>query len=96
MATYEYANKTLTIYFTEDKEGGSLIQPHFPDGSPWENKAQAVAWAEAFLKALEDPEAPLPGDSPEEPLKPRPVAPETVEQAEVAPVVEDGAPAATE
>ena len=79
MISFNYKDSTLFIYFNEDKKAGSLVQPHWPDGTPWGNKDEAFAWASAFIAALEDTEAPLAGDSPSEPTKLRYVEPAVVE-----------------
>lgn len=41
-----------------------LLQPEWPDGTPWANKEEATAWAEAFVKMMEDPKNGRPGDGP--------------------------------
>jgi len=54
-----------------------FYQPDYPNGEAWEDAAAAEAWAELFVASLLDPESELvPGDSPAEPSKPRPVAAE--------------------
>jgi hypothetical protein len=48
-----------------------LKQPHWPNGEAWK-KGEAKKWGEQFILAANDPTAELPGDSPDEPTKPRP------------------------
>jgi hypothetical protein len=92
MINFNYKNNTLFIYFNEDKKAGSLVQPHWPDGTPWANETEAFAWAAVFIAAIEDAEAPLAGDGPAEPTKLRYVEPvlpdpELVEVPELAPTL---------
>jgi hypothetical protein len=52
-----------------------FFQPEYPNGEAWEDAAAAEAWAELLIGSLEDPASELmPGDSPAEPSKVRPVA----------------------
>lgn len=41
-------------------------QPNFPSGEQW-TAEEAAAWAEAYISAMADPTAPLPGPSREMP-----------------------------
>lgn len=56
------------------REGASkpfIKQPHWPNGTEWATKAEAEAWAQAFIANAADPYgAPRPGASPEEPTLP--------------------------
>ena len=55
-----------------------FFQPDWPNATPWASKEESTAWVELFIESLENPDSPLlPGDSPEEPSKPR-VLPETI------------------
>lgn len=59
-----------------------LFQPDWPNAAPWGDRAEAEAWAELYIESLANPESEfVPGASPEEPRKPRPVVePEIVEE----------------
>lgn len=81
MSNYKYevaANNEIKIWQlveNEPAEAPFLFQPTWPDNTPWASKEEATAWAELFIESLENPESALiPGDSPEAPTKPRPVA----------------------
>jgi len=51
-----------------------FYQPDWPNGEPWASKAEAKAWAQLFIESLENPESEfVPGESPDEPRKPRPI-----------------------
>lgn len=57
-----------------------LLQPNWPNGTEWADKAEAQAWLDLFIQSMENPESEyLPGRSPDEPkrLRPEPLAPET-------------------
>jgi hypothetical protein len=73
------AVKIWTDYVDSSVDAPILLQPTWPNGTEWQSKAEASAWAEAFITALVDPESELlAGDGPEEPTKPRVVALEEV------------------
>ena len=63
----------------------SLYQPDWPNATPWASRAEAEAWALLFIESLENPESEfVPGESPDEPRKPRPEPePEVIEDAEI-------------
>lgn len=80
------AELNLRIYNDLDEHGLPFcLQPHWPDGTPWKDKKQASAWAEAMIASMLDDEAPLAGPSPDMPTMPRPV--------DVAPVAPEEIPA---
>lgn len=58
-------------------------QPTWPCGIAW-GKGEAKAWAEQTILFLTDPDADMPGDSPEAPSIPRPmvVTPDAIEAEE--------------
>lgn len=66
---------TLRIWHSE-LEAPVLFQPHYPNGDDW-TAEQAEEWAQIYLTSLEDPTAPLPGPSAEQPSVPRPETPPT-------------------
>ena len=56
-----------------------FFQPNWPDGTPWANKAEAENWAKALIELLSNPDCEFqPGDSPDQPLKPKPPRPEPI------------------
>lgn len=83
-------NNVVVVKFG-DTEGG-IVQPAFPDGTPWASKAQATAWAEAKVAELTDPTAPAAGNSPDAITVERGeyVEPELPAVAEVDPELEAG------
>lgn len=58
-------NNEVVIKFGDAENG--LVQPHWPDGTPWADTAEATAWAVAKVAEYEDPTAPAAGNSPDEP-----------------------------
>jgi hypothetical protein len=56
-----------------------LFQPHWPDSTPWADRAEAQAWAEAKVAELTDDTAPWAGFTPSQPTIPRPTVQETAE-----------------
>lgn len=77
MYTFEIDENNAVRIFMEGKEAPVIFQPDWPNGTPWANKAEATSWAELYILSFEDPEVTeLPGNSPEEPTRIRPVAPE--------------------
>jgi hypothetical protein len=55
-----------------------FYQPDWPSGIAWADAEEAQAWAELFIESLENPESEfVPGESPDEPRKPRPVITES-------------------
>lgn len=87
MTRYRYQlGKDNAISFYDDEnpiEDGSpfFYQPDWPNGAKWASKAEAEAWAKAFIAELQDPKSEfVAGDSPDQPLKPRPIIqPEVIE-----------------
>lgn len=56
-----------------DAEGVKIVfQPDWPDYTPFADAGQATSWAEQLILSMTDETADLPGDSPEQPTKPRP------------------------
>jgi len=62
-------HKTIRIWDSEyPNENGApfLLQPNFPDATPWVSKAQAKNWAEVFIASLVDPNSEfVAGNSPD-------------------------------
>jgi len=73
---YETSQTAVKIWFDENATAPGLLQPTWPDGTPWATKAEATSWALAYIEAITDLNSEfLPGDSPVEPLKLRPAMP---------------------
>jgi hypothetical protein len=50
-----------------------LFQPDWPDGSPWESRAQVQDWADVYINGLLNPDSEfIQGNGPDEPVIPRP------------------------
>jgi hypothetical protein len=60
------------IYPSETSEIANIMQPHWPDGTPWANPAEATAWAEQHILSQTDPTADYPGNTPAQPTISRP------------------------
>ena len=79
MTVYSFtvdSDKVIRIWNKEtpsSEDQPFLIQPDFPDFTPWESESQATDWAEVFIAGLIDPESELvAGNSPDTHPAPRP------------------------
>lgn len=74
---------TVRIWLQDESaEKPTILQPHWPDGTAWQTKAEAEGWATAYVEAYANPESEfLPGDTPGQPLKLRPTEPVEEENA---------------
>ena len=75
-------NNVVNIFNSADEqETPCVVQPQWPAGQPWADKAEAEAWAKLYVEASNDPTIdPIPGHSPDAPTRPRPAkAPEPEE-----------------
>jgi hypothetical protein len=81
--TYTYRVDTVNdnaIYITKDGDDVAMFyQPHWPDGTPWADEAEATAWAEAKIAEITNESAPMAGPSPDQPTVPKPTRLEIVE-----------------
>lgn len=70
--TYRYEideNNAIHMWINTQEEP-FIFQPDYPDGTPWADRADAVAWAEAKIAELSDIENPMAPDFPnQEPQK---------------------------
>jgi len=61
--------KIIRIWDTQnpnENDAPFILQPDWPDLTPWASKAQAKNWAEVFISSLVDPESELvAGNSPD-------------------------------
>jgi hypothetical protein len=61
-------NLTLRIWDTENTHGEPfLLQPDWPDGTPWASMEEVTSWAETKINEFLDENSPLAGGSPSEP-----------------------------
>lgn len=75
--TYEISDDNAVKIFNEGQEAPMIFQPTWPDGTAWADAEEASEWAETFIKSIEDPDYEFTiGDGPDQPKKPKPVAPE--------------------
>jgi len=73
MHTHDYKNGNVLVY-ADGNDTAIISQPHWPDGTPWANATEAMAWGQAFANQLDDEDAPLAGQKPSQPTRPRPTA----------------------
>ena len=64
---YEIDENNAVRFYQDGSDVPFLFQPDYPDFSPFRDREDAVAWAEAFEICFNDPNAKLP-ISPEENL----------------------------
>lgn len=55
--TYTVNNNTVKI-FTDTQIEPVIIQPNWPNGTPWQSDTEAAEWAELCIAAMNDPNAP--------------------------------------
>jgi hypothetical protein len=68
---YEIDKNKAVWIFLDGNETAVVFQPDWPDTTPWANKAEAEAWAKAWILSMTDPTAPLAGSTPSEPTQAR-------------------------
>lgn len=63
------ADNTVAIYSDTQIEP-IILQPNWPNGTPWSSSAEASTWAELCIASMQDPNAPyapagpgLPGEN---------------------------------
>ena len=69
---YEIIYDAGILTISKNKEGPFLLQPSWPDGTPWASEIEAKTWANVLIASIEDITKPLPGDNPAQPTKPAP------------------------
>lgn len=63
---YEIEKGNVVVIWADEKDTpGNVVQEAWPDGTKWKDKAEAEAWAKAFIKAAQDDKAPRPGNGPD-------------------------------
>lgn len=74
--THSLDENLAVLIFTSDNPDTALIfQPNWPNGEPWGSEAEANNWALAWIESMENKNSKfLAGNSPDQPLEPRPVA----------------------
>ncbi len=88
---YEVAsNNEVTI---TSEAGTKLVQPTWPDGTPWASKTQATNWAKAYIAFATGESELAPGDNPSNPTKEVvEVTPLTPEELRAKHIAEGGTP----
>ena len=66
--------KEVLIY-VDGETTPALYQPTYPDGTPFESKAKAKVWGNAFIAAGRDEKVDFPPDGPGKDTKPQTPAP---------------------
>ena len=71
-------HNTIRVWDNEnpnENDAPFMLQPDWPDTTPWESADQATEWAEVFIASMVNPESEfLAGDSPDTHPKIRPAA----------------------
>lgn len=75
---YEINEKNeIRVWDTEnpnEKNAPFLLQPDWPDFTPWASREEAEAWVQLLIESLVNPESEfLPGRTPSVPKRPRPI-----------------------
>lgn len=53
---YEIDDQNHVRVWVEEQEAPVLFQPHYPNGTAWENREAAETWAAAYVAYVADPE----------------------------------------
>lgn len=68
--TYNLSEDNVVKIYSESQTEPVIIQPNWPNGTPWASASEAESWAALCVAAMEDPEAPyapagpgLPGEN---------------------------------
>lgn len=62
----------ITIWLSEGEGQAKLVQPSWPDRTPWASREEAESWAQMQIAAIENEELPLPPLGPGKPMTQRP------------------------
>lgn len=62
---YKVENDNTVVIWADEDAPGRIVQPTWPDGTPWTSKSEAEDWAEAYIAAAQDDTAPRAGNSPD-------------------------------
>jgi hypothetical protein len=54
---YEIENDNTVLVFNNDETAPFILQPHYPNGEPFESYEDAENWAKAKVEELSDPDA---------------------------------------
>lgn len=65
-------NKVVRVYAKDQDPTPFLIQPTYPNGAEWKDKADAEAWAALFIASIENPDAPFAPNGPGMQGRPKP------------------------
>lgn len=68
-------NNTVEL-FNDSQEAPFVRQPQWPNGQPWADAAEARSWAEMFIEAIEDANAPYAPSEPGGERRAKPTAEE--------------------
>jgi hypothetical protein len=72
MFSYVIDNNNLVKIYTDTQTEPVIIQPNWPNGTPWASSAQASDWAQACINAMSDPLAPYAPSGPGLDPQPKP------------------------
>lgn len=62
---YEIDNENTIRVWVGSQEEPILLQPHYPNGTPWADSEDAELWAQMYVAYITDPNA-----NPEPPISP--------------------------
>lgn len=72
---YEIEEGTNAVrVFYPDADAPALLQPDWPDMTPWADAAEAEAWAQLYIASIEDEDAPYAPNTRGEAGKAKPTA----------------------
>jgi hypothetical protein len=56
MFSYIVDENNVVWGYAPEQEEPCLMQPHYPNGEPWKDREDAIAWAESWILHITDPE----------------------------------------
>jgi hypothetical protein len=80
MYTYTVNDSNTVEVFVEGQEAPMLRQPHYPNQDAFGTKAEATEWAQLFIAAIENEDAPFAPIGKGIPGEPKPTKEQILEQ----------------
>jgi hypothetical protein len=80
MYTYTVNDSNTVEVFVEGQEAPMLRQPHYPNQDAFDTKSEAEEWAQLFIAAMEDENAPFSPIGKGIPGEPKPTKEQILEQ----------------
>jgi hypothetical protein len=73
--TYTIENNNTVKIYSDTQQDPVIVQPDWPNGTPWASYSEAETWAQLCIAAMSDPLAPYAPAGPGLAGEPKPIAP---------------------